>query len=232
MISAVIFDLYGTLVGAPPVAAYAAYADGTASRLGFDPEKFRTIYDADYEGRQTGTVGTHEQYLRDLARRIGIVLSERQLSDLVRFRIDAVRAWLIAKPDAVSTLRVLKARGLRLGLLSDCGWETGIAWPSLPVAPLIDAPVMSFEVGVKKPNPRIYEIAVDRLGVPPGQCLYVGDGGSDELAGAQRAGLVPIMIDDPNDAEGHRPGYVPWTGPRVSSLAELLGRPELVSGSP
>lgn len=227
MISAVVFDLYGTLVGAPPVDSYAAYAAGTATRLGFDPLKFPPIYDADYEGRQTGRFGTHEQYLRDLAQRLGVRLSESQLTALVQFRVDTVRSWLIVKTDAVSTLRSLRARGLRLGLVSDCGWETGLIWPSLSVAPLIDVPVLSYEVGVKKPNPRIFEIAVERLGVPPGQCLYVGDGGSDELAGARRAGMVPIMIDDPKDAVGHRPGYVAWSGPRIASLAELLSRREL-----
>lgn len=132
MISAVVFDLYGTLVGAPPVDSYAAYAAGTATRLGFDPLKFPPIYDADYEGRQTGRFGTHEQYLRDLAQRLGVRLSESQLTALVQFRVDTVRSWLIVKPDAVSTLRSLRARAsagpglrLRMGDRPDLAFPVG-----------------------------------------------------------------------------------------------------------
>lgn len=227
MMRAVLFDLYGTLVNAPPVEAYDAYAHGTASRLGVDPVSFREIYDADYEGRQTGSVGTHEQYLASLASRLNVELSYELRSTLVDFRLKAVRAWLVVKPDAVAVLAELKARGFLLGLVSDCGWETGFHWPSLAVAPLIDAPVLSYTVGVKKPHPRIFTIACERLDVRPEDCTYVGDGGSNELQGAARAGMHPILIEDPTDAAAHRPGFVPWSGPRITSLTELLERPEL-----
>jgi putative hydrolase of the HAD superfamily len=55
--------------------------------------------------------------------------------------------------------------------------------------------VFSFAVGVVKPDPRIYLNAIEQLGVKPEDALYIGDGGDDELAGAQRAGLRAARAD-------------------------------------
>jgi len=54
--------------------------------------------------------------------------------------------------------------------------------------------VFSCEVGLAKPDPAIYHLAAARLGVEPAECLFVGDGGSDELSGAGAAAMTPVLL--------------------------------------
>ena len=71
-----------------------------------------------------------------------------------------------------------------------------------------------------KPDPGIYELACERLGVQPGNCLYIGDGSSRELTGASTVGMDAVLIRVPNDTEnGDRED---WQGTRISSVEEVL----------
>jgi putative hydrolase of the HAD superfamily len=88
-------------------------------------------------------------------------------------------------------------------------------WQESPLAPLVDVAVFSCSERIKKPDPRIYEHACERLGVRPQDCLYVGDGGSDELRGATAVGMRAIQIR-PGDTEPYA-----WDGPVVSRLHEV-----------
>ena len=58
--------------------------------------------------------------------------------------------------------------------------------------PCFDLIVLSYEAGLQKPDSRIYQKAADLLGAAPGQCLFVGDGGSNELEGAGNAGMKAV----------------------------------------
>ena len=81
--------------------------------------------------------------------------------------------------------------------------------------------ILSFEVGMAKPDPRIYALAAERLGVNAKDCLYVGDGSDGELSGAERAGMTAVLMRAPYDQEdGERQG---WEGRRISGIAEVLG---------
>jgi len=86
--------------------------------------------------------------------------------------------------------------------------------------------VLSSSAGVKKPDPRIYQLAVEQLAVEPKDCLYIGDGDSQELTGAAQVGMHPVLIRVPDedstdvyrvDAEAED-----WDGPVISSLKEVL----------
>ena len=72
-----------------------------------------------------------------------------------------------------------------------------------------------------KPDRRLYERMSELLGVPPQNCLFVGDGAYRELQGAEAAGMAPVLIRVPHDEWEHE-GTIGWTGPRVSSLSEVL----------
>ena len=91
--------------------------------------------------------------------------------------------------DAVTTLRCLRDRGLRIGVVSDCTHELPEAWPDLAVAPWVDATVFSVVIGERKPHPSLYLSACAGLGVGPDEVVYVGDGGSNELSGARALGI-------------------------------------------
>ncbi|MFD0594735.1 HAD family hydrolase [Catellatospora coxensis] len=113
----------------------------------------------------------------------------------------AVRADTHLRPEAVPTLWRLRRAGVRLAVVSDCAWELPEIMRSLPVDRLLDAKVYSVQVGCSKPDPRIYLAACARLGVAPEDCVFVGDGGSRELTGAQALGIRAIRLAAPDLAD-------------------------------
>ena len=92
-------------------------------------------------------------------------------------------------PELVAVTRDLARRGVRLATISNCMAEDVAAWPGCAFAPHFECAVFSFAARAVKPNPQIYLETVRQLGVSPADALYIGDGGDDELAGAERAGL-------------------------------------------
>ena len=121
-------------------------------------------------------------------------------------------------------MEALRERGYRLALISDCSLEVPMLWEETAFAGLIDAPVFSCVVGIKKPDPQIYHLACEKLGVGARDCLYVGDGSSDELAGASKVGMRPVLIRTPyeEDSGKYRIRAQDWSGTRISKLSEVL----------
>ena len=128
-----------------------------------------------------------EPHLRTLAAELG---SESDIAAAVAIRRDWTLEHLVPRPDAVSTLEELRRRGHRLGMISACSAEVPEVWEQTPFGGLFDSTVFSCSVGVSKPDPRIYEIACEELGVEAEDCLFVGDGANDELPGAERVGMT------------------------------------------
>lgn len=83
---------------------------------------------------------------------------------------------------------------MKIGLISDCSCEIPLHWGSTPFAPLIDCPIFSCSVGLKKPDPQIYSLACEHLAIQPHECLYVGDGSSREFTGAAQSGMYPVCV--------------------------------------
>ena len=131
------------------------------------------------------------------------------------------RALERPRPGAVETLATLREAGYRTGLVSNCGEETARLWWTTALAPLVDAAVLSWEVGLAKPDQRIYALVARRMDVTPERCLFVGDGGSRELSGAVRAGMAAACMRAPHDLEDR--GREPWEGPRIAAIPEVLG---------
>jgi putative hydrolase of the HAD superfamily len=218
---AVLFDFFGTLthaVGRGPAHVPVCHA------LGVDPADLFDVLDRTFYARAAGAFGPPREALRQVLALIGARPSEAALTTAVRARIDAVRQDAKLRPEAVPLLMKLRQRGVRTALVSDCWYELPAFLPDLPVAPLLDTCVYSVDIGLCKPHPRMYLAACDRLGVAPDECLFVGDGGSRELSGAQDAGISAVRLDAP-DLGNHlvfRP-QPDWSGPVVRSLTEVLG---------
>lgn len=62
-----------------------------------------------------------------------------------------------------------------------------------PFYPLFDVTMISYETGLYKPDPAVFKAMIEKLGVKPEQCLYIGDGGSRELYGARDAGMNAVQ---------------------------------------
>lgn len=76
-----------------------------------------------------------------------------------------------------------------------------------------------------KPEPAIYRAALDALHLLPDQTLYVGDGSDEELSGAARCGMRPVLIsiDLSNTYDAQRKDVDAWSGPVIRVLSELSG---------
>ena len=222
---AVIFDLYGTLVDNPEgpglkLAAYDRALEETASTIGVPMDEFVRLWRNTTDMRMKGVFPSTEGYFTFVCHELGVHPEADRVTCAARLRLDQIRGQLVPRRDSRETLAQLRGLGYKIGLISDCTWETASLWPGTPLAPLVDAAILSCQVGVRKPDPQIYELACAQLGVVPGRCLYVGDGASEELAGAARMGMEPIRIRVPYERQ---PDDVQsWSGPEISALAQVF----------
>jgi putative hydrolase of the HAD superfamily len=159
-----------------------------------------------------------------ICQKLGVSVADAQVKQASQIRFNYTLRSVKPRPDALETLAFLKAEGYKTGLISDCSTEVPTIWKETPLAPLIDVAVFSCVAGVKKPDPRIYQVAIERLGDEPQKCLYIGDGSSQELTGALKAGMYPVLIRVPYEAgeDAYRIDEEEWHGAVISSLKEVL----------
>ena len=213
---AVVFDLFNTLVPGGSDGDRVAVNDQIAAVLGVDAEAYNQAFFAASHERFTGTLGDLAGTIQAIAGRVGGAPSDEQLARAAALR-RALTADLIATvPDAtLSTLEHLRLDGWRIGLVSNVTSETPDRWRESKLPPYFDAAAFSSELGVAKPDAGIYLAACGRLGIPPAECVYVGDGADDELAGASALGMYAVRTTEHADTDPS------WAGPTIGSLTEL-----------
>jgi len=101
-----------------------------------------------------------------------------------------------AFPDTLPTLKALRDRGLRVGIVSDTGFDLRPAMDLLGLSPFLNTVVMSFEYGVCKPAATVFLTACDQLHVDPERTLMVGDNPLTD-AGAVAAGMYVFLLPRP-----------------------------------
>jgi HAD superfamily hydrolase (TIGR01509 family) len=187
MIKAVIFDLYETLVTQSGTTVPRGGALGDS--LGLDGIAYRREWKQMRQQILRGQV-TFQQALLEIGRRLEAAIPSELIERASKERIRAnTEVFQKIDPEIVAVTRDLQQRGMRLATISNCMAEDAAPWPTCPLAAHFTAAVFSFAVGCVKPDRRIYLTAIEQLGVSAGDTLYIGDGGDDELAGAERAGL-------------------------------------------
>jgi putative hydrolase of the HAD superfamily len=210
---AVIFDLWQTLVPWPTESARAMYAQ-LAETWGADPETFQEVW---VRRRREREIGPIEPHLRSIADELALT---GDLEAVITMRRDWTLESLVPREDAVPTLVELRRRGHRLGMISACSQDVPDVWERTPFGALFDSSVFSCSLGVSKPDPRIYAVACEELGIEPADCLFVGDGANDELPGAERTGMTAVQLRAPGERltpEGER-----WQGRYVERLSDVL----------
>ncbi|MEX0833426.1 MAG: HAD family hydrolase [Actinomycetota bacterium] len=227
---AVIFDLYGTLVGEFMGARFLERLREMAVVLEVPQEDFLREWSASAVERQTGLLGDITENLVTICERAGHRPSPEGIGEALEIRDAMYRQFFVPRAGAEETLRELKASGHPLGLISMCAPDTPRLWQASVLAQYVDATVFSSETGLRKPDPEIYFLACERLGVEAPGCLYIGDGAYGELAGAAALGMHAVLIRDPAEELGiERPEEESWDGPAISSLREVLGLVEQAS---
>ncbi|CAL8465108.1 g4643 [Coccomyxa elongata] len=95
--------------------------------------------------------------------------------------------WRLA-PGALDVLAQIKSSGIKLALISNFDTRLRPVLTAMGAADIFDALIISAEVGVEKPNPLIFQIACQQLGVLPEEVVHVGDHYRNDITGAQSAG--------------------------------------------
>lgn len=222
-VKAVVFDLFGTLVPEFPLGVWEGMFEGMAAVLGADLGAFRRAWDDTIVGRQTGGFRDMAENVEAICGRLGLEPSQEEVRRALRLREDLYDEWFRPQPGAVETLRTLREREMPVALCSNCALDAPALWAASPLGGLIDVLVFSSEVGLRKPDPAIYLLTAEHLGVEPSACLFVGDGANRELSGAASVGMTSALIrDDSEDGPMPRPERNDWEGLRIRSIPEVL----------
>jgi len=156
-------------------------------------------------------------YFATVLRHIGIT------PDAARPALAALQAhnresclWRVVAPDTGDVLAALRQRGYTLAVISNADGRVEDDLRRHGLRPHFADVIDSHVVGVEKPNPAIFHLALDRLGVPADDAVYVGDVFGVDVKGARAAGLQAVLIDPLGEYLGH------IDCPRIRGLGELL----------
>ncbi len=158
---------------------------------GLDPEAVKDAFRDDGEGlRLLRALETGELDDAEFERRFGALLGVEP-TDLV------ARLFAGLGPDEamIAAVTAVKGAGVPTGLISN-SWGTGI-YERAPLE-LFDATVISGDVGLHKPQPEIYLLGAERLGVPVERCAFVDDL-RENVAGAEEVGMTAVLHRDTAD---------------------------------
>ncbi|HKX48556.1 MAG TPA: HAD family hydrolase [Gaiellaceae bacterium] len=216
MSRAVVFDLWNTLAVWPEEDSR-VFRHRWSALLGVTPEDLDEVWYAPgvYTRRETGPIA---DALTSVHASFGVIA---EVSDVVEWRLDIARRALVPDAEVVATLKELRRRGIATGLISNCTEEVALVWDETPFAALFDAAIFSATARCMKPEREIYELALAELGISASDALFVGDGANDELPGAQRVGMTPILLL-PDGNEPRWDGVRDWSGLRVASIPDVL----------
>ena len=133
--------------------------------------------------------------------------------------------WEHVEPDVVPALAGLRARGLRLVVVSNANGRLRTLFDRVGLTPWFDHILDSHEWGVEKPDPKLFHLAVEQSGADPATTVHVGDLYHVDVVGARRAGLRDgVLLDLANLYDG-------VDCPRVASLDALVAWIDTPSGN-
>ena len=162
----------------------------------------RVRLDEEVFARAPGAVSTEsrssaERYLRLILAALGVA-DEGVVAAMAEWRRSynaPAGLFNVADPLAEPALRLVKARALTAGVISNSNGTIRSILRVLGLLPYLDFVLDSAEVGVEKPDPRIFQLALAQARVAPREAVHVGDLYSVDVRGARAAGLDAILLD-------------------------------------
>lgn len=223
---AVCFDLYGTLTPDFAESDRLAMVAALADACGVPYEDFRGPWDASMHERLTGQITIRANAL-EICRALGVTPSSTQLEEAMRRRLASQEKYFQTPVSITETLKLVAHHGYAMAIVSAATEESSQLFARSPLAPFFSVTIFSDQVGVMKPDPKIFHLAADGLGVAPEQCLYVADGAFGELTGAEEAGMTSVLYRPQGGlpaGEVHRPDSEvdTWQGEVISAIPEVL----------
>jgi len=227
MIKAVFFDFYNTLATHHPcreefyvntcrelgitVKARALFTSLAAADIFYRNENSRSPID---KRTPEEKINFYVEYVTRILGGAGVEIgSETALQILAKLR---EQKWEFKTyDDTLPTLKGLDERNLTLGLISNVAQDMEATYTELGLQPYLDFKVTSAEVGCDKPNPEIFQAALEKAQVKPEESIYIGDQYDLDIVGARGVGMKALLID--------RNDYFPdiTNCPRIRSLTEI-----------
>lgn len=191
-LDAIVFDFGGVFVDSPFTAVQAAAADlGVAPAVMLDTVFGPYDQDTDHAWHR---LERGEITLDDARAQIIAASLDAGLPELDPVALLMALGGGDIRVQMVEFCRSMRARGVATALLTNNTREFAAFWrPLLPLDELFDDVVDSSEVGMRKPDPRIFELSLQRLGVTAGRTAFVDDAPGN-VEGARRAGLQAVLI--------------------------------------
>ena len=158
-------------------------------------------------------------YFNSILTTAGVLLSDATAAALEDLQIyhRAHNLWELVPPDVLPALKALRARGLKLTIVSNANGTLCAHVARLGLAAHLDCVLDSCDLGVEKPDPRLFEAALERSGATRETTIHVGDLYEVDVVGARSAGIRGVLLDQAGLYEG-------VDCPRVRSLNELVGQ--------
>jgi len=202
VLRAVFFDAGGTLVHPD----YGRVADALRRSVGRAPSR-EALAEAEYAGRAAvETAMSSDAALADGTRwqlhftgaltALGFTPDElRRAGPAIRAEHQRANLWTAVQPGAAEGLALLRRHGLIVGCISNSDGTVAELLASAGLGASLEFVVDSGVVGVEKPDPAIFRIALERAAVAPGEAMHVGDLYPVDVVGARRAGIEPVLLD-------------------------------------
>jgi putative hydrolase of the HAD superfamily len=189
---AIVFDLFHTLVSLE--STWGNNRPRLHEMLGVGQKAFSEQLMLTSHDRLVGKKKDAFVIVAEIAHAIDCTIPDTAIRRTAEHILDTFAGALLQVPAGIrEVLTSLRGRGKSIGLVSNASAMEVAGWPCSPIAPLFDSVVFSCFVGSVKPERRIYKMCADQLGVTPEECIFVGDGESKELEGAQNLGMTTVM---------------------------------------
>jgi putative hydrolase of the HAD superfamily len=219
---AFVFDLFDTLVPGQSALRWRGTYSQIAAALEVDDEAMHEAWQSAFADRMTGVVREVEAQIEMVLGKLGAARGPDRVAAAAAIKRQFLTEALQPKHDALETLEALRARGMSLGLATDCSWDIPAILDRTPLGPYFEARACSAFLGARKPDPRMYRHVLEQLGLTPEECFYVGDGNSFELEGARELGMTTVWVDN-GPAQQFKERWSPGGDYRIEQLGELLG---------
>ena len=224
---AVLFDLFHTLACVPSPGL--AGETPVPEILGVPTAEWhRLYYEDDILGRCLGRVVDGVEAMRVVTHLIDATVPEERIIAAVESRRRRFETGLIQIEGGIlDGLDRLRRAGIRTALVSDAGADDVESWQRSPLRERFDAIVFSYRLGVRKPDARVYQRALEIIDTRPADAIFVGDGGSDEHRGARAVGMKTVLVTRlaalcPETIAARR-AHVDWEFEDVPAFVQALG---------
>lgn len=191
-VKAVCFDLFFTL--ADP---HCELERTESEPLGISPDEWNHANWSEplASERGLGIIKDDLEMIRRACANLPFPVSDAQIEKVRLAKENRMRiAVTEIRPDILDTVKKLKERGYKIGLISNADIYDKMHWNESPLNPYFDDIIFSCDVGLLKPSPEIYQMSLQHLGVNANEAVFAGDGGSNEHAGAKGQGMHTVCV--------------------------------------